>query len=154
MKGLSKSVSSELFRRYNINFDFENTLSDFDKLITGAEKIVKAKWKIRDFTRANLPSDRINELVNKFDSSYRVKKRDEKSFGKVGSRNDGMEKLTNRFSKLIINHFTKVLNQNGQLNLPILIVVNSPYNLRAEIISLADLIYFFCGEKGYSRNYY
>jgi len=43
------------------------------------------------------------------------------------------------------------LNQNDQLNLPTSAAVNSPYNPRAGTTSLADLICFFCGEKGHGR---
>ena len=43
IKKLFKNVSSEFPRRYNIDFDFENILSDFDKLVAGTEKVVKMK---------------------------------------------------------------------------------------------------------------
>ncbi len=110
MKGFFECVNFEFFRRYNINFDLENTLFNFDKLIAGAKKIIKAKWKIRDFVCGDLPSDRINELINKFDGSHRIEKNNNKLFGKIKSKNNRMEELIDRFSKLIINDFTKILN--------------------------------------------
>ena len=71
--------------------------------------MTETEQRIREFTRTGIPSEKISELVNKFDGSHGTVKKDKKLCGKNKDR-DRIEELIEGFIKLILNDLTIVLD--------------------------------------------